>query len=25
MWSRRLSDAEVNTLYNDGNGIDLRR
>jgi len=25
MWSRRLSDAEVNTLYNDGNGIDMRR
>jgi len=25
MWSRRLSDDEVNTLYNDGNGIDLRR
>jgi hypothetical protein len=25
MWSRRLSDADVNTLYNDGNGIDLRR
>jgi len=25
MWSRRLSNDEVNTLYNDGNGIDLRR
>jgi hypothetical protein len=25
MWSRRLSDSEVNTLYNDGNGMDLRR
>jgi len=25
MWSRRLSDAEVNTLYNNGAGIDLRQ
>jgi hypothetical protein len=25
MWNRRLSDAEVSTLYNSGAGIDLRR
>jgi len=25
MWNRRLSDAEVSTLYNNGAGIDLRQ
>jgi hypothetical protein len=24
-WNRRLSDAELDTLYNSGAGIDLRR
>jgi len=24
-WQRRLSDAEVDTLYNNGTGIDLRQ